>query len=208
MRVRKAAVESVLSFPPEGVLPILIQALYDPANAWKRNSAYECLVKAGPAVLPFVYDHLVDEDLDVKLALISLLGEIPSRNSAPHLIYYLSHDNINIVSAAISSLGRLKDAGNLPVLVDLFQRQDLGPAVFPAGHHRGEIDSDAPQRARLGGLSRRRRQNAGDTRGPADQGTGLKILEFILGLTRRRICRPQGEANAIRACIACSTARR
>ena len=123
-RVRKAAVESVLSFPPEGVLPVLIQALYDPANAGKRNSAYECLVKEGPAVLPFVYDHLVDEDLDVKLALISLLGEIPSRNSAPHLIYYLSHDNINIVSAAITSLGRLKDAGNLPVLVDLFQRQD------------------------------------------------------------------------------------
>lgn len=123
-RVRKAAVESVLVFPPDRVLPMLIQALYDPENAGKRNSAYESLVKLGPAVLPHVYDHLVEEDADVKLALISLLGEIPNRNSAPHLIYYLSHDNLNIVSAAIASLGHLRDASNLPVLVDLFQRQD------------------------------------------------------------------------------------
>ena len=123
-RVRKAAVETVLALPTEAVMPTLIQALYDPENAGKRNSAYESLVKAGPSVLPHVYDHLVEEDTDVKLALISLLGEVPSRNSAPHLIYYLSHDNINVVSAAITSLGRLKDAGNLPVLVDLFQRQD------------------------------------------------------------------------------------
>lgn len=123
-RVRKAAVESILALPPERVLPALIRALYDPENAGKRNSAFESLVKLGPVVLPHVYDHLVDEDPDVKLALISLLGEIPNRNSSPHLIYYLSHDNVNIVSAAITSLGRLRDAGNLPILVDLFQRQD------------------------------------------------------------------------------------
>lgn len=123
-RVRKAAVESILSLPAERVVPTLVHALYDPENAGKRNSAFESLVKLGPPVLPHIYDHLVDEDPDVKLALISLLGEIPNRNSAPHLIYYLSHDNVNIVSAAISSLGNLRDAGNLPVLVDLFQRQD------------------------------------------------------------------------------------
>ncbi len=123
-RVRKAAVEAIVGFPVEGAVPTLVQALYDPENAGKRNSAFESLVKLGPPVLPHLYDHLVDEDPDVKLALISLLGEIPNRNSAPHLIYYLSHENVNIVSAAIASLGHLRDAGNLPVLVDLFQRQD------------------------------------------------------------------------------------
>lgn len=123
-RVRKAAVESLLSFPYEAILPTLFKALYDPENAGKRNSAVEALVKVGPPALPHIYDQLVEEDVDVKLALINLLGEIPSRGSAPHLIYYLSHENVNIVSAAITSLGRLRDGSNLPVLFDLFQRQD------------------------------------------------------------------------------------
>jgi HEAT repeat protein len=123
-RVRKAAVESILSFPHTSTLPMLFKALYDPENAGKRNSAVEAIVKVGQNALPFIYDQLVEEDVDVKLALITLLGEITSRSSAPHLIFYLSHENVNVVSAAITSLGRLRDAGNLPVLFDLFQRPD------------------------------------------------------------------------------------
>ncbi len=123
-RVRKASVESLLALPGERVLPILFDALYDPENAGKRNSAIETLIKLGKPVLPHVYDHLVEGDLDVKLALITLLGEIPDKSSTPHLIYYLSHENKNISSAAITSLGRLRDTGNLPVLFDIFRRQD------------------------------------------------------------------------------------
>ena len=123
-RVRKAAVETLLALPHEAILPTLFTALYDPANAGKRNSAVEALIKVGPETLPHVYDRLVEEDVDVKLALVTLLGEIPSRASAPHLIYYLSHENVNVASAAITSLGRLRDASNLSVLFDLFQRQD------------------------------------------------------------------------------------
>jgi len=123
-RVRKAAVESLLLFPMEKTLPILFGALYDSDNAGKRNSASEALVKIGPPALPSIYDQLVENDLDVKLALITLLGEIPSRSSAPHLIYYLSHENKNILSAAITSLGQLRDTGSLPVLFDIFRRED------------------------------------------------------------------------------------
>jgi HEAT repeat protein len=123
-RVRKAAVESIITFPAEPVLPLLFRALYDSANAGKRNSAVEALIKEGVAALPHIYDNLVEGDVDVKLALITLLGEVPSRNSAPHLIYYLSHQDKNICSAAITSLGRLRDTGSLPVLLDIFKRQD------------------------------------------------------------------------------------
>ncbi len=123
-RVRKAAVESIIAFPAEPVFPMLFQALYDAENAGKRNSAVEALIKQGPASLPHIYDNLVEGDVDVKLALITLLGEIPSKNSAPHLIYYLSHQDKNICSAAITSLGRLRDTGSLPVLLDIFRRQD------------------------------------------------------------------------------------
>jgi HEAT repeat protein len=123
-RVRKAAVESTLGMPPDVALPVLLEALHDPANAGKRNSALETLSKIGAPALPHVYDHLVDGDLDVKLALITLLGEVPNRSSAPHLIFYLSHEDKNIASGAITSLGRLKDTGNLPILMDIFRRED------------------------------------------------------------------------------------
>ncbi len=123
-RVRKATVEAILSHPIPQILPILLEALYDDDNAGRRNSAVETLIKIGPEALPRIYEHLIEEHVDVKLALINLLGEIPSRQSAPHLIYYLNHENKNLVSAAISSLGMLKDPANLNVLIDLLRRAD------------------------------------------------------------------------------------
>lgn len=123
-RVRKAAVESMLLLPMHDSLPVLFEALKDPENAGRRNSGVETLMKLGPSVLPYIYDNLVEEDLDVKLSLIELLGKLPSKTSAPHLIYYLGHENKNIVSGAITSLGELKDTGNLPILLDVFHRHD------------------------------------------------------------------------------------
>lgn len=123
-RVRKAAVEVALAQAPKDIIPLMIEGLHDADNAGRRNTSLETLVKLGQAVLPYAYEALVEEDPDVKLALILLLGEIPGKGSVPHLIYYLSHENKNIVCAAITSLGRLRDPGNLPVLFDLMTRGD------------------------------------------------------------------------------------
>jgi len=123
-RVRKAAVESAISFPPSKVIPALISGLFDPANAGLRNSSFEALLKIGEPALPYLYETIVDEDPDVKLAIIHLLGEIPNRSSTPHLIYFLSHPNKNFVSAAVESIGRLKDPANLRILLDMTQRAD------------------------------------------------------------------------------------
>ena len=123
-RVRKAAVESLITFPPEETLPGLMEALYDPDNAGRRNSAIEALTKIGQPTLPSIYEHILCEDPDVKLALLELLGEIPSKQSAPHLVFYLNNESKNLVSASISSIGKLKDPGNLRILFDLMGRSD------------------------------------------------------------------------------------
>ncbi|MCX7830531.1 MAG: HEAT repeat domain-containing protein, partial [Acidobacteria bacterium] len=123
-RVRKAAVESAILFPPSKVIPMLISGLFDPANAGLRNSSFEALLKIGEPSLPYLYETIVDEDPDVKLAIIHLLGEIPNRMSTPHLIYFLSHPNKNFVSAAVESIGKLKDPANLRILLDMTQRTD------------------------------------------------------------------------------------
>ncbi len=123
-RVRKAAVESAVTFPYARVIPVLISGLFDSVNAGLRNSSFEALLKIGEPSLPYLYETIVDEDPDVKLAIIHLLGEIPSRASTPHLIYFLSHPNKNFVSAAVESLGKLKDPTNLRILIDMTQRSD------------------------------------------------------------------------------------
>ncbi len=123
-RVRKAAVESAIALPCDKSAPVLISALFDPENAGLRNSAVEALTKIGTPVLPYLYETVIEDDPDVKLAIINLFGEIPSKGSTPHLIYFLSHTNKNFVSAAVGSLGKLKDPANLPILLDMTDRAD------------------------------------------------------------------------------------
>lgn len=123
-RVRKAAVESLLALPAEATVGALLDALHDPDNAGRRNSAVEALTKFGAKALPPIHDHLVTEDVDVKLALLNLLGDIPSRENAPYLVYYLNHENKNLVSAAICSIGKLRDSSNMALLMELVKRQD------------------------------------------------------------------------------------
>jgi HEAT repeat protein len=123
-RVRKAAVESAIVLPCNKVVPVLVSSLFDPGNAGLRNSAFEALLKIGNNVLPYLYETVIEEDPDVKLAIINLFGEIPSKASTPHLIYFLSHTNKNFVSAAVGSLGKLKDPANLPILLDMTDRAD------------------------------------------------------------------------------------
>ncbi len=123
-RVRKAAVESAISFPSQEVVPLLIKGLYNSENAGLRNSVYEALYKIGQNSLPYLYETIVDDDPDVKLAVIHLLGDIPNRASTPHLIYFLSHPNKNFVSAAIESLGKIKDPSNTKILLDMTDRSD------------------------------------------------------------------------------------
>jgi HEAT repeat protein len=123
-RVRKAAVESILVQPPGEALALLLEALHDHGNAGRRNSSVEALTKCGPQALFAIHEHLVTEDVDVKLALLHLLGDIPSRENALYLVYYLNHEDKNLVSAAIASLGKLRDPANLALLMDLVKRQD------------------------------------------------------------------------------------
>ena len=123
-RVRKAAVESAIALPCDKSVPVLVSALFDPENAGLRNSAVEALMKIGSPVLPYLYETVIEDDPDVKLAIINLFGDIPSKASTPHLIYFLSHTNKNFVSAAVGSLGRLKDPANLPILLDMTDRAD------------------------------------------------------------------------------------
>jgi HEAT repeat protein len=120
-RVRKAAIEGLEANPTEDVLKALIPALYDQANAGRRNAASEALRAFGPRALPFLLFELGRvEDADSKIALATVLGDIPAEESAAALAGLVrTSADVNVSAAAIISLGRLKRRETVPVLVEV-----------------------------------------------------------------------------------------
>lgn len=117
-RVRKAAIEGLEANPSEGVVQALIPALYDHANAGRRNAAAEALRTFGPRALPYLLFELDRAgDADGRIALATILGDIPAEESAAALVGLLSGEDVNVASAAIAALGRMKRRETVPALI-------------------------------------------------------------------------------------------
>lgn len=127
-RVRKTVVDGFVRDGRPNVVDGLIDALADPENAGKRNSATEALIRIGdPAIEPII-DRLRSEgDVDVRLSLVNLIGDLRSREGFDILIELLEDEtDINVASSIVSSLGKFRDAAALPHLMRALRtREDL-----------------------------------------------------------------------------------
>lgn len=125
-RVRKAVSEVLIEKANREVIKALISALYDEENAGKRNTSIETLHKIGSKILPFVLEELgKTENYDVKLALVSLLGDIKSEEGFNFLLSFLGREkDINLLSSAISSLSHYKRKETIPSLIKLLQHEN------------------------------------------------------------------------------------
>lgn len=125
-RVRKAVAEVLIEKSSKEVIKALISALYDEENAGKRNTSIETLHKIGSKILPFVLEELKKtENYDVKLALISLLGDIRSEDGFDFLLSFLQKEkDINLLSSAISSLSHYKKKETIPSLIKLLNHEN------------------------------------------------------------------------------------
>ncbi|HWC66198.1 MAG TPA: HEAT repeat domain-containing protein [Thermoanaerobaculia bacterium] len=117
-RVRKAAIEGLEANPTEGVVLALIPALHDQSNAGRRNAAAEALRVFGSRALPYLlYELGRVADADGRIALATILGDIPAEESAAALVSLLSSDDVNVASAAIVALGKMKRPETVPALI-------------------------------------------------------------------------------------------
>lgn len=125
-RVRKAVSEVLVEKASKEVIKALISALYDEENAGKRNTSIETLHKIGSRILPFVLEELGRTDnYDVKLALVSLLGDIKSEEGFNFLLSFLQKErDINLLSSAISSLSHYKRKETIPSLIRLLNHEN------------------------------------------------------------------------------------
>jgi HEAT repeat protein len=127
-RVRKTIVDGFVRDARPEIVTGLLDALADPENAGKRNSATEALIRIGqPAVDPIVHRLRDEEDVDVRLSLVNLLGDLRSAGGFDILLELLGKDeDINVASSVVSSLGKYRDARALPYLMRVLrEREDL-----------------------------------------------------------------------------------
>ena len=120
-RVRKTIVDGFVREPSSEVIRGLIDSLADDENAGKRNSSTEALIRIGAdATEPIVQRLRKESDVDVRLSLVNLLGDLRSPAGFKVLIDLLEHESdLNVASSAVSSLGKYRDAAALPPLVTM-----------------------------------------------------------------------------------------
>ncbi len=127
-RVRKTVVDGFVRDARPRVVDGLLDALADPENAGKRNSATEALIRIGePAIDPILERLRREKDVDVRLSLVNLVGDLRSQDAFALLLELLEGEqDINVASSIVSSLGKYRDAAALPYLVRMLRtRQDL-----------------------------------------------------------------------------------
>lgn len=126
-RVRKTIVEGLLRKSDESIIRGLVSSLHDPENAGKRNSATEALIRIGERAIPFIIFELSREsDLDVRLSLVNLLGDLRDADGFAALVGLIGTEtDVNIVSSSIASLGKYRDDRALPTLLGALEKEDL-----------------------------------------------------------------------------------
>ncbi|HVR41635.1 MAG TPA: HEAT repeat domain-containing protein, partial [Thermoanaerobaculia bacterium] len=126
-RVRKTIVDGFVRDARAEIINGLLQALADAENAGKRNSSTEALIRIGDAAIAPIVDRLrVEGDIDVRLSLVNLLGDLRSRDGFEMLLELLAREqDVNVASSIVSSLGKYRDASALPYLIRTLTRNDL-----------------------------------------------------------------------------------
>jgi HEAT repeat protein len=119
--LRSMAVYAIGRQDLEGHLPELRAALED-ESPHVRRIAVEAFGGEGicsAAYLPLILPRLHDENRDVRMTLVSLLGGCNSPDVLPHLISALNDPDDWVRIRAAESLGQLKAADSLPNLVQM-----------------------------------------------------------------------------------------
>lgn len=144
-RVRKTIVDGLVRDARPEIVDGLLNALADPENAGKRNSSTEALVRVGePAIRPIVDRLRREQDIDVRLSLVNLIGDLRSREGFEILLELLENEgDINVASSIVSSLGKYRDASALPHLMRALRTRDDLWLKFHVVEALGEIGDRA-----------------------------------------------------------------
>jgi HEAT repeat protein len=125
-RVRKEAVDLILSFSPDDTLVRqLVSLLSIQGNAGLRNSVVEVLQTFGVHALPQLIETLSHEDAGVRKFVVDIMGGIGNASVVPELAAVLDDEDPNVAAAAAESLGLIGNDKALPHLLKALDRDEF-----------------------------------------------------------------------------------
>lgn len=115
----RASLVAAEILPPERLLRLVASS----ESFSRRAAAMSALVRAGPRALPAVLRRVKGGDATTALFCIQVLGRVKAPTSVPLALEALREaaldPNILISQAAVESLGLQRDAGAVPLLLDM-----------------------------------------------------------------------------------------
>ena len=153
-RVRKAAVESIVTLRRPEYLPGLLGLLDDSANAGARNSAIEALIRYGRLATACLTDAFRSGDRDRRKFIIDILGEVGDPACVPLILEALHDPDENVQASAVEHLGIIGDASVLDELIEILEKAELWVA-FPAADALGKFRDPRAVPPLIRALSRR-----------------------------------------------------
>jgi len=147
-RVRKTIVDGFVRDPQHDIIERLLDTLGDEENAGRRNSATEALVRIGEKAIPAIVARFQKAmSVDVRLALINLLGDLRSAEGLAMLLETVqSERDVNIASAMVAAIGKYRDSSALPYLIAIIRRVGAsGKSVVLSSHVLHEVEAVTPR---------------------------------------------------------------
>ena len=122
--VRSVMLTSLIALQSDAVVRGLLPCLRS-ENAALRNGVIEALQRMPEALVPHIRSLLEDDDSDVRIFAVNVLGALAHPQAPRWLEAVLRCDpHVNVCAAAVEGLAELGDAASVPALTAL-------PARFP-----------------------------------------------------------------------------
>jgi HEAT repeat protein len=164
-RIRKTAVEVLLSIKNRSIIKVLIKTLHS-ENANARNAAAEALVASGNEAVELLIETFVSSPPDVKKFIIDIIGTSGDMKVVELLLRAVDDEDDNIKATAIEYLGNLKSILAVDALLSVLERNNMW-LNFYAVDALGKINGERAAKALVSLLSRK------DLRKPAIKALGI-----------------------------------
>jgi len=127
-RVRLAAVEVLVNYEDEAVLPHLIAGLHD-EDGDVREAASKQLIRVGRPAAPHLYGLLDESEQETRIIAIHTLAQIGDQKAVGEFIEAMDDVSAWVRIAAAEALGKLKVARAVPTLIKALKDEDQGVRV-------------------------------------------------------------------------------
>lgn len=123
--VQNITIEALASMKHENVVYGLIPVVKS-SDLNTRNAGMTILRNLGPMAIPPLVEALnSSEDVDEIIQILVILGDIRSLIATDHVIKFINHEDDNVKTTAVESLGKIQDPKAVDILMETYKNSDI-----------------------------------------------------------------------------------